>query len=288
MISLTTTPLLSAVVKLAVAHGANSVETVFYRYAFGLPLVAGWALARGGLGAIKTDRPGSHAVRGIVGMLAMLGVFTTVAILPLAEATTLLFTAPLIATALSMILLGENVGRHRWFAIGLGAAGMLVMIQPGGHHGLRFDGVMIGLVAALLTALSTITIRQLGTTQTPTNMLFWFTVTGTVATGLAMPFYVQSHPAATWALLALSAVIGTTGQAATTCALRYAPVALLAPFEYLQLLWSVLFGWLIWSDLPGTTTLAGAVLIIAAGLYTLYREHQSRRVGLAEETAALS
>jgi drug/metabolite transporter (DMT)-like permease len=287
MISLTTTPLLSAVVKLAVAHGANSVETVFYRYSFALPLVAGWALAQGGMSAIKTDRPGSHAIRGLVGMLAMLGVFTTVSILPLADATTLLFTAPLLATALSTLLLGESVGRHRWFAIALGVTGMLVMIQPGGDHGLHLYGALIGLGAALLTALSTITIRQLGTTQTPTNMLFWFTVTGTVATGAVMPFYVQAHDATTWALLVLAAVIGTIGQAATTCALRYAPVALLAPFEYLQLLWSVLFGWLIWSDLPGSTTLAGAVLIIAAGLYTLYREHLRRRVGIAEQTAML-
>ena len=285
MISLTTTPLLSAVVKLAVAHGANSVETVFYRYAFGLPLVAAWALARGGVGAIKTDRPGSHAIRGLVGMLAMLGVFTTVSILPLAEATTILFTAPLIATALSMILLGEHVGRHRWFAIALGLTGMLVLIQPGGDHSIRLYGALIGLGAALLTALSTITVRQLGATQTPTNMLFWFTLTGTVATAVAMPFYAQSHGAMTWALLVLSAIIGTIGQAATTCALRYAPVALLAPFEYLQLLWAVLFGWLIFANLPGSTTLAGATLIVVAGLYTFYREHLRKTPGVAEETA---
>jgi drug/metabolite transporter (DMT)-like permease len=285
MISLTTTPLLSAVVKLAVAHGANSVETVFYRYAFAVPLVAGWALAQGGTRAIRTDRPGSHFIRGLVGMLAMLGVFTTVSLLPLADATTILFTAPLLATALSTILLGEKVGRHRWFAIALGLTGMVVMIQPGGSHDLRLYGALIGLGAALLTALSTITIRQLGITQTPTNMLFWFTVTGTIATGAIMPFYAQSHDVTTWALLGVAALIGTTGQAATTCALRYAPVGLLAPFEYLQLLWAVLFGWLIWSDLPGPTTLAGAALIIAAGLYTLYREHLRRRVGVAEETA---
>ncbi len=283
--SILTTALLAVVVKLAASRGANPLEIVFYRYAFSLPLVTAWVLSSGGVGAIGTTRLSGHIVRAVVGMCAMLAVFMTVSALPLAEATTILFTAPLIATVLSIIVLREAVGLHRWLAIALGVVGMLIMIQPGGHHGLKPGGVALGLLAAFLTAMSTITIRQLGATETAPGMVFWFTLIGTLATGLAMPFYVQRHDATTWLLLGSACLVGTAGQIMITSALRYAPVSVLAPFEYSQLLWATLFGWLIWSNLPSGPTLIGAAFIGGAGLYTFYREHLRPRPGIAEITA---
>jgi drug/metabolite transporter (DMT)-like permease len=282
--SIASTAALAVVVKLAAARGVSPVESVFYRYLFSLMLVAPWVLAHGGLPAIATKRLGGHIIRAMLGMGALLAVFFTVTALPLPEATTILFTAPLIATALSIVLLREPVGIHRWFAIGLGVAGMVIMMQPGGHQGLPLGGFALGLLAATLTALSTITIRQLALGEGAMVMIFWFTVIGTIATGLAMPFFFQAHDGVTWLMLIGAGLLGTAGQVFVTSALRYAPVALLAPFEYSQLLWATFYGWLIWSDLPSVQTIIGAVFIAGAGLYTFYREHLRHRPPIAETT----
>jgi drug/metabolite transporter (DMT)-like permease len=142
----------------------------------------------------------------------------------------------------------------------------------------------MGLGAASMTAMSTISIRHLAKTETATKLLFWFTFISTIGTGLAMPFFAQAHDVKTWLILIAGCLFGTAGQALVTSALRYAPVALLAPFEYSQLVLATLFGWLIFSDLPSLQTLIGAVFICCAGLYTFYREHLRRRPPIAEST----
>jgi drug/metabolite transporter (DMT)-like permease len=217
-------------------------------------------------------------------MSAMLCLFMTVGALPLAESTTLLFTSPLMATLLSIVMLREAVGVHRWFAIALGVVGMLIIVQPGGASGLSAGGVALGLSAAFLNATSTIAVRQLGATETSTIMAFWFTLIGTITTGLALPFFFKPHDPIVWLLYACAALVATSGQVLMTSALRYAPVGVLAPFEYTSLLWMTFLGWLIWSDLPTITTLLGAALIGGAGLYTFYREHLRRRPPIAEST----
>jgi drug/metabolite transporter (DMT)-like permease len=284
LLSVVTTALLAVMVKLATAEGAHSLEILFYRFALSVPLVTMWALSRGGWSVIATNRLGGHVVRGLFGMCALLGVFMTVGTLPLAEATTVLFTAPLIATVLSIFLLRESVGVHRWLAIVLGVIGMLIMMRPTAHHAINLAGVAMGLAAASMTAMSTISIRHLARTETATKLLFWFTLISTIATGAAMPFFAQAHDVKTWLILVAACLFGTAGQALVTSALRYAPVALLAPFEYSQLVLATLFGWIIFSDLPSLQTFVGAIFICGAGLYTFYREHLRRRPPIAEST----
>jgi drug/metabolite transporter (DMT)-like permease len=280
--------LLAVVVKLATERGASTLEIVFFRYIIALPFVTWWALANGGVAAIRTTRLSGHLLRSLLGMTAMLCVFMTVGALPLAESTTLLFTSPLMATILSIVMLREAVGIHRWLAIALGIVGMLIIVQPGGNSGLNAGGVALGLFAAFLNASTTIAVRQLGSTETSTVMAFWFTLVGAVTTGLALPFFFKPHDPIVWVLYACAALVATSGQVLMTSALRYAPVGLLAPFEYTSLLWMTFFGWLIWSDLPTIPTLVGAAFIGGAGLYTFYREHLRRRPGIAESTTVSS
>jgi drug/metabolite transporter (DMT)-like permease len=275
---------MSALVKAATLAGANTGEVMFYRYALSMPFIAFWVATHGGLEAIKTKRPWGQITRAIIGLCSMTAMFLTVAYLPLPEATTFFFMAPLVATALSIIVLRETVGLHRWIAIAIGVVGMLVMIQPGAHQGLTGGGIALGLVSALFLALSTITLRQLGSTENPAVTVFWFTAIGTIATAAIIPFFFQSHDLKTWLLLAAAGLAGTGAQTLATSALRYAPVSVTAPFEYSQLLWATLFGWLIWSDLPALTTVIGAAFIGGAGLYTFYREHLRPRPGIAEST----
>lgn len=265
--------IMGAGIKLAAAHDVNLAETAFYRFAFGLPPLLLWIALSGSFGAWRTKRPLAHLWRGLIGLSTMVVAFTAVRRLPLAEATTLSFIAPLFSVALSALFLGEQVGRHRWTAVALGLAGVIVVMQPGGTH-LDPLGLGLALVAALGVAGVTITLRQIGRTERTPTIVLWFTCFSMLGTGLFMPFYGQAHDSVTWAILIGLGLAGGIGQLFLTSSLRFAPVPVVVPFDYSQLLWAVLFGWLLWDTHPAATTWAGAAIIVGSGLYTLYREHK--------------
>lgn len=274
--------LMAALVKLASDRGVMPLEILFYRNALALPVVLGVVLFGPGIASVATTRPMAHLSRSVIGMVSMFLTFQALAMLPLAEATTIGFTAPLFATLLSAVLLGERVHRHRGAAIAVGFAGVLIVMQPGGHH-VPAAGAAVALLAAFAVGIVTITVRQIGMTEPATTTVFWFTVGGTVATSLLLPFVAQAHDGATWGILLGMGLLGGAAQILMTASLRNAPIALLAPFDYLQLAWSILLGWLLWSTAPGRATFVGAALIVASGLYTVYRE---RRLHVTANAAA--
>jgi drug/metabolite transporter (DMT)-like permease len=267
---------MAAMIKLGYEAGANTVEMVFYRFAFGLPPLLVWIAASGNFGAWRTGRPRAHLLRGAIGLTTMILAFSALAYLPLAEATTIGFAAPLFAVMLSALLLREEVGKHRWSAVALGFAGVVIVMQPGGAA-LPLEGLAIAVLSALGVACVTITIRQIGRTEGTQTTVLWFTGLSMLAVGVAMPLFAQAHDATTWAILVALGLFGGLAQLLLTASLRYAPVSVIAPFDYAQLLWAVLLGWLLWETQPPATTWAGAAVIIASGLYTLYREHKLGR-----------
>ncbi|WP_395611462.1 DMT family transporter [Allosphingosinicella sp.] len=273
-----------AAIKLGAGHGVNLVESIFYRFAFGLPPLLLWMALSGSLGAWRTTRPLAHAWRGAIGLSTMLLAFTAVTLLPLAEATTLSFIAPLFSVALSAVILREQVGRYRWTAVAVGLAGVMVVMQPGGTH-LNPLGLGLAVLAALGVAGVTITLRQIGKTERTPTIVLWFTLFSMLGTGLFMPFYGQAHDAGTWAILLGLGLAGGIGQLFLTSSLRFAPVPVVVPFDYSQLLWAVMLGWLLWGTHPAATTWLGAAIIVGSGLYTLYREHKLGR-DRAKEPAA--
>jgi len=268
---------MAAAIKLAAEHNVALPEQAFYRFAFGLPPLLVWILLTRNYGAWRTQRPLAHLARGALGLSTMVCAFAALAYLPLAEAATIGFAAPLFSVILSALILGEPVGRHRWSAVALGLAGVLIVMQPwnGGH--LPPIGLGLALLAALGTAAVTITIRQIGRTEATPTIVLWFTCFSILVTGLTMPVYGQGHDAATWAILAGLGFAGGVGQLFLTSALRFAPVAVVVPFDYVQLIWAVLLGWALWSTHPAPSTWAGAAVIVASGLYTIYREHKLGR-----------
>jgi drug/metabolite transporter (DMT)-like permease len=267
---------MAAAIKLAAARGVELPEQAFYRFAFGLPPLLVWIMLTGNYRAWRTDRPRAHLARGALGLSTMVCAFAALAYLPLAEAATIGFAAPLFSVMLSALILKEPVGRHRWSAVALGLAGVLIVIQPGSGH-LDPTGLALALLAALGTAAVTITIRQIGRTEATPTIVLWFTCFSILATGLFMPAYAQDHDAATWAVLAGLGLAGGLGQLFLTSALRFAPVAVVVPFDYIQLVWAVLLGWALWATHPPPSTWLGAAVIVASGLYTIYREHKLGR-----------
>ena len=271
--------IMAAMIKLGYDAGVSTPELVFYRFTFGLPPLLGWIILSRNYGAWRTQRPFAHLTRAAIGLSSMVFAFSALDYLPLAEATVISFAAPLFSVILSVLILKEQVGRHRWSAVAIGFIGVLIVMQPGGTH-LPMIGLVIAAMAAFGVACVNITIRQIGRTEGAQTTVLWFTLTSMLIVGLFfMPFYARAHGGGTWAVLVALGLAGGAGQLFLTASLRYAPVPVIVPFDYLQLLWAVLLGWLLWNTQPSPTTWAGAAVIIGSGLYTIYREQTLRRQG---------
>lgn len=271
---------MAALIKLAAERGVSLVELIFQRNLFSLPLIVAWISIGPGWGVIRTERPKAHAIRSAFGLMSMMLNFLAISMLPLAEATTIGFSAPLFATMLSALILGEMVGRHRWSAVALGFVGVLTVMQPGSSQ-VPLTGAGVAILSALGVACVNVMIRQMGATEPAATTVFWFNIVSLAATGLSLPFFVGNHDPATWAILGAMGLAGGLAQICNTASLRCAPVSTLVPFDYAQLVWACLLGWLVWRQQPTLATLAGGAVIVASGLYTVWREHRLRR-----ETAA--
>ena len=267
---------MAAMIKLGYEAGVATPELVFYRFAFGLPPLLVWIAWSGNFGAWRTERPMAHLLRAALGLTTMVLAFSALSYLPLAEATTISFAAPLFSVMLSALILKEAVGKHRWSAVAAGFAGVLIVMRPESSH-LPPLGLGIAVLAALGVACVTITLRQIGRTESTQTIVLWFTSVSMLLVGALMPFYARGHSGEVWAILVALGLFGGAGQLLLTASLRYAPVPVIVPFDYAQLLWAVLLGWLMWETHPPATTWAGATVIVASGLYTIYREHRLGR-----------
>lgn len=264
-------------VKMASARGVHVLESVFYRQLTGVLVLVPVALSGPGLVALKTTRAWTHASRMVVGMVAMSLNFLSFTLLPIAEATAIGFMVPIVATLLSIFLLHESVGVHRWGAIAAGLAGVLIVVQPGGGH-IPLVGAIVALGGVAITAWVSIIIRMLGETESPVTTMFWFSLSSMVPLGLAMLFVGQMHDSQTWGIIALMGLFGAAAQLGITWSLRLAPISVVLPMDYSSLIWAALAGWLIWQNWPVPATWIGAPLIIGSGLYIAWRENRLARL----------
>ncbi len=265
---------MGALLKLASIEGLNAPELVFYRSLFSLPVVLLWVLKRESLASLKPNRPLAHVWRSALGLLSMGLTFQALILLPLADATAINFTAPIFATLLSFLVLREDVGVHRWGAVVLGFIGVLIVARPGGS-GLPVLGLMIALLGAVGQAGVTTTLRHLQRSENIAAIVFWFAVAGIAVGALLMPFFGQLHGLKAMALVAAGGLAGGIGQLLMTSSLR-APVSVVSPFDYLQIVAATIYGWMLFSDVPSPHMITGAALIAGSGSYTAWREHRRR------------
>ena len=267
---------MGALIKLAELRGAKLGELLFFRQAMALPVVFAAVLAGPGVASLRTNRMGAHVVRTIVGLSSMSCMFLTLILLPLAESTTLQFTVPIFATLLGAIVLREPTGWHRWGAVIVGFLGVLIVTQPGSGH-IPPIGAVTGLTAALLSATVSILLRHIRSSERPTTIVFYFSVLSLVPLTPVFVHVAGSHDAATWFLLVAIGLVGGVGQIAMTSSLSLAPVAVVVPMDYSGLVWATLYGWLLFGALPTPMTWVGAPIIVASGLYIVWREHRLSR-----------
>jgi len=267
---------MNALIKLSEARGATLGEILFFRQ-FGAACLMMVVLVSGpGLATVRTARFGAHLLRACMGLTAMTFTFTAILMLPLAESTTIGFTMPIFATILGAVILREPTGWHRWAAVVTGFIGVLIVTQPGSGH-FPILGALSGLIAAMTTASVSILLRQIARTENTTTTVFWFSTLSLVPLGIVYAFVWQPHAPIVWMLLMGVGLVGGVAQLAMTGAIRFGPVSVVVPMDYSSLLWATLYGWLLFDMLPTPATWIGAPIIIASGLYIVWRENVRRQ-----------
>lgn len=269
---------MNVVIKVAEAHGAGLGEILFWRQ-FGAALLVGAIVGTGpGFASLRTQRFGAHVLRCVIGLTAMSLTFWTLLLLPLAEATTIGFSMPIFATVLGALVLHEATGWRRWAAVLAGFAGVLIVTQPGDGH-IPPLGIATGLGAAFCTACISILLRTIGKTESGLTTVFWFSSLSLVPLSVVYATSMKAHTPLVWGLLLAVGLLGGVAQIAMTRSLQLGDVSLVVPMDYTALLWATLFGWLVFGTLPVASTWLGAPVIIASGLYIVWREHVRRRQG---------
>lgn len=228
----------------------------------------------GGLAALRLRRPRLTLARGVLTALCALAAWRAFALLPLADAYAILFLAPILVTAFSALFLGEPVGIRRWSAAATGFLGVLVMVRPD-FAGLGI-GHLLALAAAALGAASFCVLKKIGNGESsPAILLVLFLAIAAIATpGALLAWRPPTAEGLLW--VALAGLLQGSGQAALVLATREAPASVVAPFQYSQMLWAVLFGLLVFGDRPTPLLFAGMALVVASGLYILWRERVRR------------
>ena len=264
-------------------------QIVFSRNFFGIFPVLVMVGMRRELGlAVATRNPKGHLVRAAVGLSAMVCGFTSVSLLPLPDATAIGFATPLMVVVFAFFLLGEQVRVYRWSAVAVGFLGILVVLSThlgeGGFDGPASLGAATGTLGACFAALAMISVRKLCQSERTSTIVTWFAGTSTLLALVTIPVG-WIYPEQAWVmpdlkhglLLVLVGVAGGIGQILLTQSYRYAEASTIAPFDYVNMLWAILFGWLLFADVPGFEVIAGSGIVIAAGIFVIYREH---RLGL--------
>ncbi|MDB0061868.1 MAG: DMT family transporter [Octadecabacter sp.] len=272
--AITVFTLMSAFIKAAGRVPAG--EAMFFRSIMAMPIVLIWLVTHGGIAAgIKTTSVRNHAVRGIVGSCAMGLGFAGLKYLPLPEVTAIRFVTPILMVVLAALILGERFRFVRIAAVMLGFVGVIIIVAPRLSVGLGSTealGVLLTLGSACLAAFAQVFVKGMAGKESTTAIVFWFSATSTLLSLVTIPFGWVWPNGYELTLLIGAGIVGGLGQVLLTSSYRFAEAGVLAPFTYVSILWSVLIGYVWFSEVPTLGMLVGAALVICAGVIIVLRE----------------
>ena len=246
-------------------------EILFYRGIFTFIPIAIFVAKAGNWGVLKSGDLTGTLIRAFLGAATSIFVVLSFLYLPLATALAIIFLNPIILTALSVPLLGEQVGWRRWTAVFVGFLGVLIMVQPG-ENGIAFF-YFFPLVTALLASFRDIVTRRLRSTDNSLSILFYSMLVALLLGGASLPIVGIHWPSISdWALLAVAGILVALSHLLTIKALLLATAGTVSPFKYLSLVWAIAIGYIVWGDVPGQWQLLGSTLVVGAGLFILHRE----------------
>lgn len=254
-------------------------QTIFFRGLISMLVIAVVAWRGAGLSLLKTRNWRAHASRSLAGTVSMFCWFTALTMIPLAQMTAISFTIPLFLTVLAMLFLGERIHAYRWTALGIGFAGVMVIVGPqlsaGGGNAL---GTGIGVAAAVFAAFALMFLRHMSAHEHALTITFYFFLTSTVFAAATALFGGWPTPTGTqWLVIGLTGLFGVFGQLLMTYSYHYAEASLIAPLDYVGLLIAVAIGFYLFDEIPHVATWIGAPLVIVAGCIIIWREYAKLR-----------
>ena len=256
-------------------------QAVFFRALFSLPIIFLWLAYRKELGTgLRTKQPMLHVWRGLIGGTSMGCTFFALGHLPLPEVTIIGFVSPIVTLVLAVFLLGETVRVFRWSMVALGLAGVMIVIWPrlsigqGEVEDIAIIAVIAVLVSACMRAFVQIHIRRMVKTEQTSAIVFYFAVTVSVASLLTAPFGWIVPDWNVVFLLVASGLVGGVAQLFITTAFRYSDASVLAPFDYVSILFSMIAGYFWFAEVPTGPMLIGASLVALSGVLIIWRERQ--------------
>lgn len=255
----------------------HPIDILFYRNAVALLITVFYIKIKyGDFKILKTKRKGAHLKRGLIGTIGVGTAFGAFAAMPATDATILLFTVPIFTALLSMPILKEIVGPLRWGAILVGFIGVYTAVDPTGlsQGNVNWQGILLGIISAIASALTALFVRDLGSSEPAVRTVFYFLLIGMILTSPFMFFLAEFPTLFMFGILALAGILGFCSQLLKTNAYAIAPAAMLAPFIYTMLIWSVLADIIIWDTMPTTNVLIGGAIIIASNLFLAWRERK--------------
>lgn len=221
---------------------------------------------------LRAGRPWFQILRSAIIMVSLFCFAYAVRFLPLADAHALVACNPLFATALSAVILSEQVGARRWAAVVIGFIGVLIILRPG--LTVLHPASLVVLTAAFCYALYAVLTRAASRSDDGETMLLYMAAVGAVATTAVGPFFWSDPGTFDLGLMVALALAGTVGHFLLIKSLEAAPASLVQPFNYLMLVWATVNGYLFFGDLPDLWTVLGSLVVVASGLYVIYRERQ--------------
>lgn len=273
---------LSAQVKF-LSSDLHGFVITFWRNFWGLFFMLPW-LMKQGLGELSWPRIRMFTLRSAISLASMLCGFTSLSYLTLANGTALSFTAPLFATIMAALVLGETVRRRRWSATIVGFIGVLIVLRPT-VSGISY-GEVLALAGAFLTALVIIIVKQMSRTE-PSNAIVAYMVLLLTPMSFvtALPFWSWPQPG-DWPFVIGMGLAGTVGHVCWTRAISMADASVVVPFDYVRLIFTIVIGMLAFSEHPDAYTLTGSGIIVCAGIYIARREAMMNQRAAREAVAA--
>ena len=274
----------------AAGPDVSAGQITFFRSAFAIiPIVIYLAWLKNLASAFHTNNLVGHFKRGFLGILSMICGFYGLTLLPLPEFIAIGYASPLLAVVFAAFLLGEAVRIYRWSAVCVGMVGVIIILWPkmtllqqGGLEAGEGIGAIAVLIAAALGGLAMVQVRQLVVSEKTATIVLYFSLTGTLLSLFSLPFGWIWLDFKQTVLLICCGIAGGVAQIFLTESYRNAEVSTIAPFEYSSIILGIAVSYVLFGDIPTSTMLIGTAIVVSAGIFIIFREHQ---LGLARKAA---
>ena len=248
-------------------------QMIFFTTLFSFPLVTFMLIRDKSSGHLRPVHPWWTLARTAAAMINGMGAFYAFSVLPLAQVYAIIFASPLIITILSIPVLGERVGIHRWAAVIAGLIGVIVVLRPGSTE--LSLGHLAALACAFFGAFASIVVRKVGREERTVVFLLYPMVANFIVMGALMTFDYQPMPLTDIGGIAGISLFGFTGGVLLIAAYKASEAAIVAPMQYSQIIWATIFGYFFFDEKLDAQTIIGAGIIIASGMYIVFRESRS-------------